>query len=502
MRLSKFAENNKFGMLSMKTLILSAAGFFLAVACWAPEYSMEESPVLSADRTQVVLPADLVDGSKVADTLGILANRSWSAVVVSGEDWLSLGCPGRAVLERSSVESALAISATNNKFSEDRKGVVEITSEEGACTIEVVQTAIVPRLSVSDDDWTGSISDNGGEFTLKVITNVQWSAEIVSGATLSCEISPNSGDGNCELAVTVAANFDASAEKEAVIVFSAEGCEPVRVTLRQSKAIPTITLAANPMAADPGLFNTLVAFETNADWTAEIISNEGFVKPSLSASSGKMSDKSVKISYQPAFCFGSTAKLVVRFTPAGGEAVDLTLTQLPVIRFRIYDREAAARIDESEWPFASPSFKDIPKSQIGNSDDPFFMCENSLVLHSGYAVKVFSRSGLWQSGKSLHLGGDGATELNASYMISPAIEGLRLSKVYFYSASSNPKKIELSVRERDFTTVLSGGELYSASTKEPDHTWVLEGTKANTEYVLFDSGTGDMQLGDLIFYYE
>lgn len=490
------------GMLSKKTSIFSVATLLVAVACWAPEYSMEETPVLSADRTQVVLPADLEDGSVVGDTLGILANRSWSATVVSGEDWLSLGCPGRSVLERSSVESALAVSATNNKSSEDRKGIVEISSEEGKCIIEVVQTAIVPRLSVSGDDWAGNISDIGGEFTLKVITNVPWSAEIDSGATLSCEISPDSGDGNSELTVSVDANFDASAEKQAVIVFSADGCGPVRVALRQSKAIPAIKFVTNPMAAEPGLFNTVVAFKTNADWAAEIISNEGFVNPSLSAYSGKMSDKSVKISYQPAFCFGSTARLVVRFTPAGGEAVDFTLTQLPVIRFRIYDREAAARIDESEWPFASPSFQDIPKAKIGTDADPFFMRENSLVLHSGYAVKVFSRSGLWQSGKSLHLGGEGTTELNASYMISPAIEGVRLSKVYFYSASSNPKKIALSVRKRDFTTVLSGGELYSASTKEPDHTWVLEGTEPNTEYVLFDSDTGDMQLGDLIFYYE
>lgn len=483
-----------------KNFLTIAASILLLAGCWAPPYTAEEVSKLETAVSKISLLGDNPDGSAVTDTLTVTANRSWSACVVTGEEWMSIDTDENLNLGRFTKDVKIVVSAENNK-DEARSGSIKITTDGIERVIPVVQEARVPRISVPEASDYGDIVSDEGEYPITVQTNMPWTAEIAPESTAKLELSATSGDGDGKITVKVAENEDNENTKTATVIIKGYRCDPVNVNFVQRKGVPYFRFADNMdnVEAEPGVFDQMVRFRTNVPWTARIESFEGLASCTLAAESGTKADTSVIVKFPPATCFGSKATAKIKFSAEGVEDQIFTITQDPVLRAQIIDPATSKVVAADRWPFSYPTLAETPTKKTGTTADPFFKQENELVLVSGHKIKIYSSAGLWYTATSgLNCGGSPA----GSYLGAPAIEGRHLVKVWFKCAAATPKNLVFSVVESDKVTVVSGGEQVSLSASLKENTWTLSGTRDNTEYFLISAKTGNFYMGDLMFYYE
>lgn len=490
---------NFLGFMYRKTTILAILAAILS-GCWSPLQTEEQIPKMQTQVSAITLPGDNPDGSAVRDTLVVTANRSWSAYVVSGGEWLAIDTDEDLNLGRFTKDVRIALSADDNG-DEDRSGTVRITTDGIERTVSVTQTARVPRISVPEVSAYGDIVSDKGEYPVTVHTNMVWTAEIDPSSTARMSLDISSGEGDGTITVTVEENEDNGSTKSGEVIVKADRCEPVIVRFVQRKGAPyfRFTEESGEAEAEPGVFDKRIGFRTNVNWSASVESCEGLASCSLTAESGTKADSCVTVKFPPAVCFGSLATAKVKFKAEGVADQIFTITQEPAIRAQIIDPSTAKVVSADRWPFSYPTLAETPTKKTGTSADPFFQRENELVLVSGYKIKLYSSAGLWyNSGSGLNCGGSPA----GSYFGAPAIEGRRLVKVWYRCAAATPKKLDFSVVKADKTTVVEGGEQVSLSASLKENTWTLSGTQPGTEYFLINANTGNFYMGDLMFCYE
>lgn len=485
----------------MKLKLLGIAVAVLSVAsCWGPERSAEGTAQISSDvEDELVFPCDNADGSVVCDTVQIYSNRSWSASVTSGEDWLEISVKEHLNLEEYMQTVLVEVKATDNKGAE-RSGDVCIMTDGLTYPFKVVQSGLVPRISVENPNH--EVSSDAGVYPLTVKSNVHWTAELSSESTADAGIDVTSADGNAVVNLTLKENEDSESVKLAKVVFNADGCEPVVAELVQEKGVPYLRFedgADGVFTARPAYFGYELKFKTNVSWTAELISSDGFESAALEKNEGTKEDSSLKLNFPPATCIGKTAVAQLRFVPDGAEAVTVEVRQEPAIGAVIMDSSTGTLVAAEDWPFSYPLMADVPATKTGNASDPFFQQLNNLVLVSGHKIGLCSSAGLWCTATTgLNAGGSPA----GSYFVSPAVPDHRLVKVYFRSASKTPKRLDFSVCEADRVTVVKGGDQVSLSASKVDNTWVLGGTENGVSYYFVNASTGNFCMGEIVFYYE
>ena len=482
-----------------KLTLLTALILTALNACWAPPFEREPLELLESSTRSLSLSGDNFDGSAVRDTIVITSNRSWSATILQGSEWLGVEILESLNLEEYSKEVKVPVTALDNR-GEQRTATVLFTCEGLSVPVEVVQMGRVPRLAVLEEGALLDLDPDRGEYTLSVRSNVEWTASIAPDATASLSLSQYEGDGNADITLTLEENLDSENSLDARIIFSAEGLPDYVVELSQRKGVPYLRFPdgiCNGEAA-AGWFDYTIEFATNVSWSARILSYEGVSEPSLSASSGTRDEKSLTVKFPPAVCFGSVANIKLEFTPEGGESVQFEITQKPAIGVAIVDTLTARTVAADRWPFSSPDKASVPGKKAGNSSDPFYQTYGELTTVSGYTVGLYSPAGLWQTAT----GGLNAGGAAGSYIASPAVEGRRLSAVYYRCAAASPKRLDFSVREPDLVTIVSGGEQVSLSASRKENTWTLSGTVPGQRYYLYNVSSGNYSLAELIFYYE
>lgn len=484
----------------MKLKLLGAAfAVWGLVSCWGPEHSAEDVAHISSDvNDRLVLPCDNVDGSAVCDTVKIYSNRSWSASVTSGEDWLEISVKEHINLEEYMQTVLVEVKAADNKGAE-RSGDVCVMTDGLTYPLKVVQNGLVPRLSV--DNPNKEVASDAGVYPLTVKSNVHWTAEISAESTADASIDITSADGNAVVNLSLKENEDNGSVKLAKVIFKADGCNPAMAELIQEKGVPYLRFDAEDgvFSVKPAYFGCDVKFRTNVSWTAELLSYDGFEYAEMEKNKGTKEDCSIKLKFPPAVCLGKTAVAKLRFVPEGADAVTVEVRQEPAIGAVIIDPSTASIVSADEWPFSYPQMADVPATKTGNDSDPFFRQLHELVLANGYRIGLCSSAGLWcTTTTGLNAGGSPA----GSYFVSPAVPDHRLVKVYYRSASKTPKKLDFSVCEEDRVTVVNGGEKVSLSATKVDNTWVLGGTENGTSYYFVNANTGNFFMGEIVFFYE
>ena len=199
---------------------------FLLSSCWAPESMREEEPVLNLEQNELMLPGDNEDGSPVRDTITISSNRSWSASVVSGEDWLEIDTDEILNLDECTKDVRIALKAADNRGSRRTAGIL-FSAAGVSGTIDVVQESRIPRLDVKEKAAYSSVSPDAATYPLTILSNMTWTAELSSSSVGYASLNLSSGEGNGTVNVTLTENGDGGNTRTTEVVFKAEGCDDV-----------------------------------------------------------------------------------------------------------------------------------------------------------------------------------------------------------------------------------------------------------------------------------
>ena len=73
-----------------KLTLLTALILTALNACWAPPFEREPLELLESSTRSLSLSGYNFDGSAVRDTIVITSNRSWSATILQGSEWLGV----------------------------------------------------------------------------------------------------------------------------------------------------------------------------------------------------------------------------------------------------------------------------------------------------------------------------------------------------------------------------------------------------------------------------
>lgn len=462
---------------------------------------------LSASMTDVTLSAE--GGQPVQ--IVISSNRSWTAVVPEDAEWLSLSMDEHLNLEKIESETTVSLAAEDNVERQVRHAVIRITGESGGFEIGVTQSALVPRLCVSGAEALADATADAAEYVLCIDSNVDWTASVEEGATADISLDAASGHGAGVVKVAVAENISSVEGKAAKIVFEAEDCDPVVVPVVQRMASAYVRFPEavdGVVSIEEGLEEGMIAIKTNSAWTASIEDVDGFNSPVLVETSGTKDATGIAVHLATySVCFGRNATMKLRITLEDGTVESVTVSQKPVLRakFGTFLENTFKGATEEEWPLSSPKLSVLPTTK--DTESPFYCKEGDLVLKTGYTIKIYSNAGIWVgSGTGLNGFGSHPTDKTiCSYLVLPAIEGVKLTKVVYHAAASSTKKLSLSIRNANRESVVSGGELQVIGTdavSRPLLEWKLTGTEVNTAYSIHQANTGNMYLGDLILYYE
>lgn len=450
--------------------------------------------MLFTDRDCIDIPADNLNGEALLDSVKVTANRSWSARVVSGMDWLEIGTSENRNLDRTTNNFNILLKAEENRSSSSRKATVRFSIDGKTADVTVRQAASSPRLLITTPHIYEGISSDGADFRVVINANTKWKATVDPSSTAVISTSAADGFSSEEIVVTVAENGDFLEGKTGKVTFSAEGCEDVVLTFNQDRAVPYFRLLGGEDSEEfeAGRFNGTVGFRTNTDWTAEIIDTDGFDSPLLRSSYGGKLSRELVFKFKPANCFGKTAFIKVKVTLKDvEEPLIFTFTQQPVIRFMFRDPLTEALVSEAEWPFTVPS-----KASMGtNAGEATNIDEDVVMYHYyGYAVRAHSKAGIWRvTDTGFDFGG-----AVGNYFSLPAVPGFRLVKVYI---ETGQKAMLASIRETDLTNTVDGGETWS-SADSLTNTWILGDTEPGCEYMLVSENTSYCSIRDMILYYE
>lgn len=384
-----------------------------------------------------------------------------------------------------------------------------------SCDPFVQYQEAAPKMTSSS---TSLVLDSFGECCDSVVlkSNRSWSATIDGQAGwLSMDITESLNLAQITTATTVTFKADENEMRQtrsATVIFtSVEGCEPVVLSVTQK---PATSYVSFPDAIDGVV--TIPAGETvstikivaNSSWTATLEDVNGFNTPVLSTESGTAESTEIGISLSDySICFGSIARMTLKCTTEDGNICSVAVIQQPVLRakFGTFIGDGFISATAEQWPLSSPSLAQMPTTKI--TESPFYAKEGDLVLKNGYIIKIFSNAGIWV-GNSTGLNGFGAHPVDktiCSYLLLPAIEGVRLSRVVYHAAASNTKKLSLSIRDANRENIITGGDTQIVGTdgvSRPLFEWNLPTTEKNTSYSIHQANTGNMYLGDLILYYE
>jgi len=208
----------------------------------------------TAPPTLVVTPAN----QNVSDALGttsfdVTSNTSWTAV--SDANWCVVTPSGTG-------DGTIAADYSQNMMAIDRTANITVTvAGLDPIVVTVSQSGALPVLSVTPGNF--DVTNAAGSVTFFVTSNVNWTA---TTEALWCSITP-SGSGNGTDTVNYLQNTWSTA-RTASIVVTAEGLNPVTVTVTQeaAEAYLTIEPLLIQVTADAGIEQLLVL--TNTDWTA------------------------------------------------------------------------------------------------------------------------------------------------------------------------------------------------------------------------------------------
>lgn len=244
----------------------------MSVSCL--EINMKDSEqILKANDFSV--PADIEIGT-VEYALPVISNMSWTAELENRPEWIS--AQGLEHINPTGVSDSCRVHfAFDRNDSYDTRTATLVFHANGfpEKRITLTQRGKNDRIRIDSAPTVEVEAEPSDPVKLKVLSNVAWSACIEDGATAEVTLDPDSGKGDGIIKAKFSPNYDMSAEKTAVVVVTAPGLEPQKVSFVQKKNVPFLRLyeSSSILNVNPNKTAAKIAVRANSDWKAETVSS-------------------------------------------------------------------------------------------------------------------------------------------------------------------------------------------------------------------------------------
>lgn len=244
----------------------------MSVSCL--EINMKDSEqILKANDFSV--PADIEIGT-VEYALPVISNMSWTAELENRPEWIS--AQGLEHINPTGVSDSCRVHfAFDRNDSYDTRTATLVFHANGIPEkrITLTQRGKNDRIRIDSAPTVEVEAEPSDPVKLKVLSNVAWSACIEDGATADVTLDPDSGKGDGIIKAKFSPNYDMSAEKTAVVVVTAPGLEPRKVSFVQKKNVPFLRLyeSSSILNVNPNKTAAKIAVRANSDWKAEAVSS-------------------------------------------------------------------------------------------------------------------------------------------------------------------------------------------------------------------------------------
>ena len=498
--------------MNIRTIPYVLAALLPSCTTSLPEIPYADSASFGASKTSIVLPSDNVltanpgDGlsETISDTIIVTSSRSWRATLDNDDtsSWAQLNL--EEVINTAGIQrkDTLVISANRNTSPTERNANLRLYSQEcEPIIIPLAQSGFRPYLAAEPNKNPLFIDYVADTCIVVVRCNTSWTAEIEE-ASSDVILSEAKGKGVGSIKVIFPYNFDDERGRTVHLKMKADGCQDAIIGFVQSQAIPFFRLEGTVDSNQSPLSGVInIPLRSNKPWSAEITECT-FSNARLEPSSGDytvtgfnfiadhgedpevankqatvtirrdgLDDIQVKFSQQ-----GSLHLHFMDYDPSYNSTyTDPSKTYMPYIA--------------AQWQFSSPDQDVIPTSATQRT-----WAGNDLECRKGAYTFIMhgTSAGVWYNGR--REGWMVGKSLN-DYILFPAIDGMRLSKVLYESSAL--MMTTFSIRTADGTHIISGGE--KRSTGELDyitqdindlHEITLDGTQPGTAYRMNNDSFG------------
>lgn len=236
------------------------------------------TPILKADITSVIVPAEEEGTAPTCRTVMITSSMSWTASLDPDVDWVEVDKKSYANPDGKVNKALLVLSFQKYEVvNTDRSTTLKIKGDGQTIDVTIRQIRTKAYVSLLGDVDVPLPSAKPSQSTVSFRSNTAWTARIEEGASAQASLSASSGVGDGEIVVSFGENEDTESEKEATLVISAEELEePVRVHFVQPKAIPVVLTASVPEVKvpasmpDQSTVTGTLTITSNVSWTAVI----------------------------------------------------------------------------------------------------------------------------------------------------------------------------------------------------------------------------------------
>jgi len=406
-----------------------------------------------------VLGAEKVFGDDVPVPLAVSANRSWSTRVEyegAETDWLCFSTDEMLNLNEFTMVDTIEVRALRNTSTEARKAkIILSTDAETSAILPVVQQGQKRFLTAAPDrEKALSIQDT---VVLNVACNTAWTAAILPSSSAAVVLDAESGVDYGKVKVCFDENNDAVEEKEAVVTLTAEGCDPVTVSIVQAKGQPYVAFRMPETEIPITSESYVLRFASNTYWHLEVVEADHFTGCKFSQTDGgPTTHGEVVFSFDHGKEPGIMKSVTLKLSAEGVEPSTVTLTQKGCLHLDFLDLDAEKWNSSDhpkwwytpKWPFVTPEYKDIPKGSATSLKDQILECTTA----EGYVFKFKSSgsTGIWfhehQMGFMVN------TNKLTTWVEFPVIEGKAL-KTIIYEPPYTGGAYTTDIRDEDGNTV-------------------------------------------------
>lgn len=262
------------------------------------------APSLNVSKTTIDLQRTA--GSKA--TFSVTSNTAWT--LASDSEWLT------ASKTEGTQDANIVLTASANTSIETRQALVTLSANGvDPKIITITQEAALPNLAVSKTTIELEQTE-GSKASVEITSNTTWS--LTSDAEW-LTASKTSGTLNDSIVFTVSANTSIL-PRQALVTLTANGVDPVVVTIAQEGALPSLTVAQTALTVGKeGITNWAVSVTSNTEWTA--VSDQTWVSLSTSSNSDSLI---LTVAANPE---KAERQAQVTLSATGVEAVVLVVTQ-------------------------------------------------------------------------------------------------------------------------------------------------------------------------------
>jgi hypothetical protein len=451
------------------------AGVVLACTSQEPEklpasISVDENAItVEADNALI---SDPFSGETlmITDTVHVSSTRSWTVSIVTddGGDWVRADIKQRinATGNKETVPLVFTFDRYRGHTPRTATAYLYAAEVDAPLAIPLTQNAFAPVLEVEAATSSNGVPAQGGECCVIIRSNTSWTASIDNAlSTTAPDLSMTAGQDSKAIYVIFQTNIDDERAKTATLVVKAPDCTPVSMEIIQSQSERFFRLESKvPSVIEPYEDKVLIPLRSNGPWTAEL-KDCTFAGAALEPSAGSNALNGFYFtSDHGADPDVGTKSATILIHRSGMEDISVSFSQIGSIHLSFCEYnpeyEFTGRYNDSStpytpymakpYPFSSPD--DVPRSMSAGTlaGEPVdFVTKNG-----DYVFTMFGQDcGIW---KELESFGWLVGKTKDDYVLFPAVEGKRLSKMYYEATcrAATP----YTVRNEDGSAIIEGGE--------------------------------------------